>query len=160
MAPERIEKLVLACAPVLGVELSHASVRQQWSLASCFLRPRRDIEPALVRRILSKPFRRAHPAEVKRIEALVHSERSDPVELVKHAFAGFRHDARADVAKIRCPVLVLAGENDSLLGTAPPRELAGLIAGARFAMIRDSGHDLTIEQPAATVDAIEQFLAS
>jgi len=55
---------------------------------------------------------------------------------------------------------VLAGENDTLLGTEPCRALASSIPGARFEIIEGSGHALTLERPLTTASSVSQFFLS
>jgi pimeloyl-ACP methyl ester carboxylesterase len=62
-------------------------------------------------------------------------------------------------AGIACPVLVLAGELDRM---TPPRQgakLADAISGARFISLPRCGHMMMVEQPDATRDALNEFLA-
>ncbi len=157
LAPYRVIKLCLASAPARGLSLTHAGLRRDLQLAACFALPEADVEPRLVDRILSDRFRRDHPDEVGRIEGLVRAEPSTRTDLIKHGLAGVLHDARRVLGRIHAPTLVLAGENDTLLGTEPPRELAAAITGATFEIVRDSGHDITLEQPLATATRVAAF---
>ncbi|MCT7373841.1 3-oxoadipate enol-lactonase [Chelativorans salis] len=59
---------------------------------------------------------------------------------------------------LKVPTLCLVGDQD---GATPPelvRELAALIAGARFEIIKGAGHLPCIEQPEKTVELIRSFL--
>jgi 3-oxoadipate enol-lactonase len=51
-----------------------------------------------------------------------------------------RTDWLADCARIRCPVLVIAGENDQFPSAEQSRRVAETIPGARFHMVRGGGH--------------------
>jgi 3-oxoadipate enol-lactonase len=159
-APERVAKLCIACAPPLGLELTHAGLRRELALAACFLRPRDQVEPALVTRVLSHRFRREHPDRVAHIERIVAQTPSTRASLFGHALAGLLHRPGAALAGIRAPTLVLGGEHDGLLGRQPPRELAAAIPGATWQEIRNSGHDLTLEQPDETARAVLDFLVA
>lgn len=67
-------------------------------------------------------------------------------------------DLYTPTAGLRLPVLCLAGAND---GSTPPdmvRELADLIPGAEFHLIRGAGHLPMVDQPAATATAVTAFL--
>lgn len=62
--------------------------------------------------------------------------------------------------KIAVPVLCVVGDQD---GSTPPdvvQEMAKLIPGARYEVIRDAGHIPAIEQPGALVAAMRGFLAA
>ena len=69
-----------------------------------------------------------------------------------------RPDSRPGVAAIRCPTLMLVGEQDE--GTPPElaREIAAAIPGARLVIVPDSGHLSTIEQPQAVTKALVEWL--
>ena len=60
-----------------------------------------------------------------------------------------RPDALAHIGRLRCPVLVLCGENDQLTPPERSRELAAAIPGAELALLSRCGHMLTMEQPQA-----------
>ena len=59
---------------------------------------------------------------------------------------------------LRLPTLVIAGAND---GTTPPdlvRETAEMIPGARFQLMRATGHLPMVERPAPFAEALMGFL--
>jgi pimeloyl-ACP methyl ester carboxylesterase len=158
LAPMRVARLCMASTPVRGLALSATGLRRELGLAACFVRTRRNVEAKLVERILSSRFRAAHPEKVSEIERIVRAEPASRTELIKHALAGLLHDARADVARIHAPTLVLAGQRDTLLGMKPARALSDAIAGSRFESVVDSGHDLTLEQARVTARIVSEFL--
>jgi 2-polyprenyl-6-methoxyphenol hydroxylase-like FAD-dependent oxidoreductase len=160
LAPTRVARLCLAATPLRGLSLTRAGLRRDLALLACFLRPLPEVEAHLVARILSRRFRTHHPEEVRRLERALHAEPSTRTALLEHALAGLRHDARRAVGRIAAPTLVLAGEDDELLGTGPPRALAAAIPGAVFETIVASGHDLTLEQPIATAARVGRFFAA
>jgi pimeloyl-ACP methyl ester carboxylesterase len=69
-----------------------------------------------------------------------------------------RPDSRPGLAAIRCPTLMLVGEQDK--GTPPElaREIAAGIHGARLVIVPDSGHLSTIEQPQAVTKALVEWM--
>lgn len=67
-------------------------------------------------------------------------------------------DFYASTAQLRLPALVIAGSED---GSTPPDlvgELASLIPGARYALIRGAGHLPCVEKPAEFVAHLNRFL--
>ena len=158
--PVRVAKLAIASTPARGLSLTRAGLRRDLAMAACFARTGEDVEAALVDRILSRAFRETHPDEVRRIEALVRAQPASRVALAKHAAAGVLHDARRGLSRIQAPTLVLAGENDTLLGTEPVRALAEGIPQATFEIIAESGHALTLEQPIVAATRVSTFLLS
>ena len=69
-----------------------------------------------------------------------------------------RPDSRPFLGEIKCPTLVLTGDNDDLTTPEMAREIAGGIPGARLTIVRDSGHLSTLEQPAAVNAALAEWL--
>jgi len=67
-------------------------------------------------------------------------------------------DFRAAVPEIKHPTLVLCGAEDIATPPELGRELAGLISGARFALIEKAAHLPGVEQPAAFAERLRQFL--
>jgi pimeloyl-ACP methyl ester carboxylesterase len=70
-----------------------------------------------------------------------------------------RIDSRPHLAKIRCPTLVVAAREDALMPVEILEELAAGIPGARLAIVEDSGHMASIEQPAEVTRLLREWLA-
>jgi len=70
-----------------------------------------------------------------------------------------RPDSRPGLPSIRCPTLVIVGDGDVLTPPELAEEMANGIADARLAVIRDSGHLSTLEQPAAVTRSMVEFLS-
>lgn len=62
------------------------------------------------------------------------------------------------LARVAVPSLVLWGASDGIVKPEYGRAYAGLIPGARFALIERAGHHPEIEQPDAFVDHVAAFL--
>ena len=69
-----------------------------------------------------------------------------------------RSDARAILATIKCPTLVLVGDADELTPPDIAREIAGGIAGAKLTVVPDCGHLATLERPEAVNAALGEWL--
>lgn len=68
-------------------------------------------------------------------------------------------DMTADLARIPCPTLVLAGRRDGLRPPALVETVARAIPGARFAVL-DTAHFMAWQAPEAVADALTDFLAT
>ncbi len=68
-------------------------------------------------------------------------------------------DFKAELGKIKKPVLVLAGADDTLATPDDARFIAEHIPGAKLAVIADAAHNLPTEKPAEVNAEIEQFLS-
>lgn len=67
-------------------------------------------------------------------------------------------DVMQRLGEIRCPTLVLCGENDQLTPPKYSRYLEENVPDARLAIIPNAGHMLMLEQPERVNQAIEEFL--
>jgi pimeloyl-ACP methyl ester carboxylesterase len=70
-----------------------------------------------------------------------------------------RPDAREHLGALRCPVLVMCGQEDQLTPPGLAREIASLVPGAQLHMVPRCGHMLTMEQPGAVNAALLAWLA-
>ena len=69
-----------------------------------------------------------------------------------------RRDQQSTLRKIKCPTLVLCGEQDTL---CPPKRhefMAELIPYAQLCVIRDAGHLPTLEQPEVVIQVMREWL--
>jgi pimeloyl-ACP methyl ester carboxylesterase len=104
------------------------------------------------------PARRADAALVDPILAMV-ARMSGPIYAAQTRALLGRPDATALLGAITCPTLVLCGQQD---GWSPPerhRAMAAAIPGSALRLIDDCGHMSTMEQPAAVLAALREWLA-
>jgi pimeloyl-ACP methyl ester carboxylesterase len=162
--PELVAALVLAGA----AGISSGTRRARYALAMTGLvKPGKRVAPyrrAVARSDLLKTFLfgrwgasdpaalRADIAESFLSEAPLHTD------TVSAAKALIREDPRADLDRVRCPVLLLWGARDQQLPVADAFEYARRL-GARLRVIADCGHLLIGERPEACAHAINEFLA-
>lgn len=69
-----------------------------------------------------------------------------------------REAVAPELGKIRCPTLVLVGEEDVATVPAKSERICALIAGADLVRIPGAGHSSSVEQPAAVTAALDAFL--
>jgi 3-oxoadipate enol-lactonase len=69
-----------------------------------------------------------------------------------------RFDVRDRLGEIRCPTLVVAGDEDTTVPLAAKRLLAERIPGSRLEIIAASGHATPLDQPETFNRAILRFL--
>jgi len=69
-----------------------------------------------------------------------------------------RADSRPTMATIKCPTLVLTGDQDMLIPNTLSKEMAQGIAGANLVIIPDCGHCPQPERPEATIAALVEWL--
>ena len=154
----RLASLVLASTAACGFAFERAGLLRAAGFARCLAREPCEAERCVVLRVLSHEFRAEHPLEAERIANLAAQTPSPHLTFVAHAIAALRHDARAELATIRAPTLVLAADRDHLLGPGAGLALARGIAGAKRTIITGSGHDLTLERPRETAMQVLAFV--
>jgi pimeloyl-ACP methyl ester carboxylesterase len=84
-------------------------------------------------------------------------ERCPPAVLHRDFAACNAWEGDALAAKLRCPVLVLAGEADRMSPPKSGQTLASKIAGARFEVLPGTGHMLMAENPGGVTAALRRF---
>ena len=115
------------------------------------------VVPSTLARWFTEPFRKARPDVMTRIGADI---RSTPVE----GFCGCceaisRVDLLHRLPEIRCPVLVMVGDQDH--GTPPEmaRQIHENLPGSSLVIIPDASHISNIEQPERFNRAVLDFVA-
>jgi pimeloyl-ACP methyl ester carboxylesterase len=69
-----------------------------------------------------------------------------------------RFDFSTQLQRMRCPAMVVTGENDVIVRAEDARAMADSIPGASFVTIPDSGHLSNLENPEAFNAALLRFL--
>lgn len=69
-----------------------------------------------------------------------------------------RPDAREHLPRLRCPVLVMCGEDDQLTPPEKSRQIAALAPQARLVMVPRCGHMLTMERPDVVNPVLREWL--
>jgi pimeloyl-ACP methyl ester carboxylesterase len=71
-----------------------------------------------------------------------------------------RPDSRPALAWIKCPTLVLTGDEDNTIPNSLSKEMADGIHGAKLVILQNCGHLPQPEQPEATAAALVEWLRS
>lgn len=159
-APRRITRLALLDTGYQARpegEAGEAEARRRYGLL--------DIASSQGMRAMGRQWLRGmiHPERL-RDEALVESilamiERKTPAVFAAQIRALLeRPSAETVLRAIRCPTLVLCGREDSWSPLARHEQMAGMIPGARLAVIEESGHMVTLERPAEATAALASWL--
>ena len=156
-APGRVARLCLACAGPVGFALTPSGLVRGAEMATAVLAPEDEVVARLAEAVLSDEVREHDPERVEAVEAAAAGDHGRPLEIVKLAAAAARHDARAALLHVTAPTLVLAAERDALIGTEAPEALARSIRDARFEVIAEAGHDLTLEKAQETARRVYAF---
>ena len=156
-APERVAKLALINTQARP-DTPEATTRRRGQIARAkageYRAVRDEMFPGLVH-----PSRRDDDG----LRQLVHDMGDDvgPEAFVRQLTAIIsRPDSRPALAWIKCPTLVLSGDEDNTIPNSLSVEMANGIPGARLAILPNCGHLPQPEQPQATADALVDWLRS
>jgi 3-oxoadipate enol-lactonase len=115
------------------------------------------VQPTL-ERWFTEAFRKSRPDEVAKVAAQIEKT---PVP----GYAGCCHaipkiDETARLKEIKCPALVICGENDPGTPPAMAREIHENLPGSKLVLIPQAAHLSNIEQPEAFNRALADFLSA
>lgn len=114
------------------------------------------VEPTLAR-WFTPAFRAQRPDMMKRVAAMI---RATPVEgYIGCCHAIPRIDTRTRLQEIRCPTLVIVGEEDPGTPVAMARAIHEAIPGSRLAVIPQASHLCNLEQTVVFNRILRDFLA-
>jgi 3-oxoadipate enol-lactonase len=115
------------------------------------------VQPTL-ERWFTEPFRKTQAEEVKKISAQI--EKTPVPGYVGCCHAIPKIDVTARLKEIKCPALVICGENDPGTPPAMAREIHENLPGSKLVLIPQAAHLSNIEQPEAFNRALAEFLSS
>ncbi|HLJ87274.1 MAG TPA: alpha/beta hydrolase [Candidatus Angelobacter sp.] len=157
--PELVRSLTLMCT---GAESEPLHNRIRYGLLGQIVK---IVSPApfvaIAIRELFGATTRKDPSKQALVEAWKAKIRSWPRTLAYSILSVMnRRDAAADLGVIRCPTLVITGEDDT---AQPPQNGERMAAGIRlstFIKIPACGHSCSLEAPEAVVEAMKKILCS
>jgi proline-specific peptidase len=71
-----------------------------------------------------------------------------------------RFDLRPELARIRCPTLILSGELDPMITVRDQEELAEAIPESRLVVFEDAGHGVWRDKPEEALASIRDFISA
>ncbi|MEV5544577.1 alpha/beta hydrolase [Streptomyces sp. NPDC052309] len=157
--PEFIRRIVFAAAAIRLPELySEAVPRLSQTLA------RGDIEQAadgLVRLFMSNPEAgkvRRHTAVARLLQRQFVNQTPDEIrKAVEHNTRLVTHGCYRPLPVPAVPSLVFTGEYDTLCTPQMGRELAAAMPGARFTLVKEADHLVTVERRQESAELIGRF---
>lgn len=84
----------------------------------------------------------------------------DPALLINDFKACDRFDRRADLGRLKLPVLIVCGRQEKMTPPALSEELHAHIKGSRLEFIDNAGHEVMEEQPEAFNRVVADFVTS
>jgi 3-oxoadipate enol-lactonase len=151
-APERVDRLVLACTS------AHLGPREAWDERARSVRAEgmEGIADTVVERWFTPGFAREEPRTVARFRALLAATPPEGYARCCEAIAAW--DARESISAIAAPVLVIAGADDPATPMVHAELIASGIAGARVRVVQHAAHLANVERPEAFTGAVLEHL--
>lgn len=116
-----------------------------------------SVAEEMLPKLLGETTRRDHPDLVARVRNLVLSNSADAIAGAINAVMT-RPDSTSMLHSVRCPTLILVGDEDTVTPPALSHDLQRAIGGAELVVIPRAGHLSSIEQPEAFNAALARFL--
>lgn len=105
-----------------------------------------------------------HASESLRRSIAQHSVEQGADERWRYKFDsrwfGIRGGSQPELARVRCPALVIRGKESRILSDEDARAFTASLAAGECAEIDLAGHHVQLDQPDAVVDCINRFLAA
>lgn len=154
VAPHRVTHLILMSTTMLPDNPDRAAERQR--LIAAVRSPGRfhGFGEKLLETYLA-PQNLSDQVMAARVRLM--TERLGPEVFVRQSLIE-RPDNRDVLRGLSCPVLVICGEHDRLTTPKLHQEMASEIPGAQLAIVKDSGHLVPLERPAAVSTAVRRLL--
>jgi 3-oxoadipate enol-lactonase len=113
---------------------------------------------ATLERWFTEPFRKSNPAQVDAIRKLIVSTPVAGYVGCCHAIPKINLTAR--LKEIKCPILVIVGENDPGTPPAMAREIHENAPGSKLVTLPQAAHLANLEQPEGFTKALAGFISS
>ena len=152
--PERIKKLILGCTHCAGPGSVLARLDALLPLASPFLSREKKLKTVV-------PFIYDSHTPSERVERDLGQMRAQPATVrgfLQQLAANGRWRLLGKPCRIQSPTLVIHGETDRLVPPENAPILAGLIPGAKVALLAGASHIFPTDQPERTRRALSEFL--
>ncbi len=107
--------------------------------------------------LVGKTTLESNPELIREIAGMIYSNTREGVAAALLAMAQ-RRDSTDLLGSIKCPTLIIAGEQDTLIPFSESRMMHGQIVGSQFQVLPKAGHLINLEQPVAFQKVFEKFL--
>ena len=151
-APERVERLVLACTS------AYLGPPDGWLERARIVRAEgmEPIADTVVGRWFTPELAREEPETLARFRAMLVA--TPPEGYARGCEAVAAWDARERIARIDAPVLVVAGEDDPATPVEHAELVASRIPGAQLRILRPAAHLANVERAEAFTSAVLEHL--
>jgi len=152
--PQRVSHLIIS-GGFAERRLDHPAAA---AMAAGILERMRADWPAYLDEFFGLVF--SEPHSTKQYEdGVLHGGAASDGATVAMALAGWLGiDVREQAKKVRCPTLVIHGDQDGRVPYASGREIAELVPGARLLTVAGGGHLMPARDPVAFCHAVRDFI--
>jgi pimeloyl-ACP methyl ester carboxylesterase len=162
--PQRVRSLSLFCTFARGKDAARLTPWVLWITLRTRIGTRRMRRRAFLEMICPPAALQTADTDALavRFAALIGRDLADqPPILMKQLMAMGRHDTYNRLGELRdIPTLVISAEHDRIALPRYGQMLANAIPGARFELLRDASHGVTIHAPERVNDLLLRFLDS
>lgn len=155
-APQRVAALALLDTGVLPLAAGDAGVREVNGRQELLAIARAQGMAAMATKWVQGMIWSPRLAEAPLVASVVDMMARSSADIFAAQIAALlaRPDASALLGEIRCPTLVLCGEQDSWAPAARHQEMAAQIPGSRLVLVPECGHMCTLERPEVVTRAL------
>jgi pimeloyl-ACP methyl ester carboxylesterase len=153
-APERIARLALLGTDARADSPEMIALREAAIELFAQGRSREVIEPNI-----AMAFHPDHAAALAQDYLEIVLSAGDAQLIAQNRAVIARPDQRPHLPRLRCPVLVMCGEDDRLTPPERSREIASSMPQAKLVLVPRCGHMLTMERPEIVNAALAEWLA-
>jgi pimeloyl-ACP methyl ester carboxylesterase len=154
--PERLAALILACTRA-GSDSPQAMEGRYQTAAKVKAEGVKVLADSMPQKLIGKTSQAKNPGLVGRAKDLILENGPEGLADALAAMAR-RRDSTPILPNIKCPTLVLTGEEDILIPPDESRSMAKAIPGAKLVVLPACGHLPNLEHPDAFRDAVASVL--
>ena len=155
----RIRALVL-CSTRAGID-SPEGKQNRLAMAEKLMQGQLTVENAAVQllpKLLGKTTLAQRPRVVEAVRKIIHQNKPIGIANAQRAMAD-RRDSTPLLAGIRCPTLVMAGDEDVIIPLEEANNLARAIPQAKQEILPQAGHLINLEDPERFIEPVRRFLS-
>lgn len=159
-APERVAAVALIDTGVQAVAAGAAGQRERDSRLELLEFARREGMAPMARRWVQNMVHPTRLADSRLIDTIVamFARRSPELFAAQIRALLTRRETESLLPSLRCPVLVLVGQDDVASPPAQHAAMAALAPGSRLVVVPECGHMSTLERPDAVTAALREWL--